>query len=135
MKKINFKGLGVKTAGLAIGAASAGFVQKGIDKLGLTGIMADVAMIAVGALGPDLIGKKDPLTDFAGTAIMTHGIKSALKRQFPSLIAGVDDDTVAGYDGDYEVGDAESFNDVEVAGIVCGPDLEDDSVAGTSSAL
>lgn len=132
MRKINFKGLTTKAAGLAAGTAAAGIVQKGVDKLGLTGMMSDLAVIAVGAVGPDLLGKKDPLFEHAGTAIMVKGINGILKRQFPSLISGTEDDyDVSGAEeGDYEVGDAESFNDVEVAGIIAGPDFDESNVAG-----
>lgn len=130
MRKINFKGLATKTAGLAAGTVAAGFVQKGVDKLGLTGIMSNMAIVAVGALGPELLGQKSPLMLAAGDAVMVKGINGLLKQFFPSFISGVDDiagvyDDIAGPYGDYEVGD------VDEAGIVSGAD--DDSVTGTNS--
>ena len=130
MRKINFKGLTTKAAGLAAGTVAAGFVQKGVAKLGLTGIMSNMAIVAVGALGPDLLGQKSPLMQHAGDAVMVKGINGLLTQYFPSLISGIEDvagpyDNVSGY-GDYEVsgyGDDE-VGDVDSEGIVAGADEE-----------
>ncbi|QIX59706.1 hypothetical protein HER32_00250 [Hymenobacter sp. BT18] len=126
--KIKFQGLGTKVAGLAAGTAATGFIQKGLTKLGLAGMTSNLALVAIGAVGPDLLGKKNPLLGHAGDAVMVTGINAILREQFPSLIQGLDDN-VAGY-GDYEVGEADSYNDVDVSGIVSGPD---DNVAGTNA--
>ena len=129
MNNIKFKGLTTKVAGLAAGTVAAGFVQKGIAKLGMTGILSNVAILAVGALGPDLLGKKSPLLISAGDAIMVKAINGMVTEYFPSLISGPEDlagpydDEVSGY-GDYEVGD------VDEQGIVSGAGEE--NVAGVA---
>lgn len=125
MRKVNFKGLTTKAAGLAAGTVAAGFVQKGIAKLGLTGIMSNMAVIAVGALGPDLLGQKSPMVISAGDAIMVKGLNGILTQYFPSLISGVED-----VSGIYGEGDYEEVGDVEEQGIVSG--AEEDSVAGNA---
>ncbi|MDO7873678.1 hypothetical protein Q5H93_02955 [Hymenobacter sp. ASUV-10] len=135
MKQINFKGLGTKVAGLAAGTVAAGFVQKGISKLGLSGMLSNVAIIAVGALGPDLLGKRNPLIGFAGDAVMVKGINGIITEQFPSLISGTED--VAGAYGDYEVGDAadDEVGDVDEQGFVSGAEYDVAGVVGGGNSL
>ncbi|GAA4366835.1 hypothetical protein GCM10023185_38260 [Hymenobacter saemangeumensis] len=134
MNNIKFKGLGTKVAGLAAGTVAAGFVQKGISKLGLSGMLSNVAIIAVGALGPDLLGKKNALIGHAGDAVIVKGVNGILTEHFPNLISGVEDDVAGPYDdvagiygeeGDYEVGD------VDEQGFVSG--AEEENVAGINS--
>lgn len=138
MRKINFKGLTTKAAGLAAGTVAAGFVQKGVSKLGLTGPLSNLAIIAVGALAPDMLGQKSPLMQHAGDAVMVKGINGILTQYFPSLISGVDDnvagpyDNVAGAYGDYEVaGPDDEVGDVDGEGFVSGAD--DEPVSGPNS--
>lgn len=134
MNNIKFKGLGTKVAGLAAGTVAAGFVQKGISKLGLTGIMSNMAIVAVGALGPDLLGKRNALIGHAGDAVIVQGVNGLLAQYFPSLVpprvagmegdyevSGYDDVAGTDYEGDYEVGD------VDENGFVSGAD---ENVAG-----
>lgn len=100
MAKMNMGAVASKVGGIAAGLAVGGAIQKylnGTSNPALRNTYGPLAMIVAGAYLPGLMGKSDVL-EHAATAIMTKGVNSLMVNNFPSFIAGLDEDAVSGYD-------------------------------------
>lgn len=116
MAKMNMGAVASKVGGIAAGLAVGGAIQKylnGTTNEALKKTYGPLAMIAAGVYLPGIMGKSDVL-EHAATAIMTKGVNSLMVGNFPSFIAGLDDDTVSGYDD--EVSGYPTSDDVIVSG-------------------
>lgn len=120
MAKMNMGAVASKVTGIAAGLAVGGALQRYIEKTGASDsvkeFLAPLAMIVAGAYAPNFMGKSDVL-DHAATAIMTKGVNTILVKKFGGtngFLAGLDDDTVSGYDD--EVSGYPTSDDVIVSG-------------------
>ncbi len=109
MAKMNMGAVAAKVGGMAAGLSVAGAIQKYLDGTsneGLKNTYGPLAMVAAGVYGPHLSGGKpgDAISS-ACDAIMLKGLNKLMTRNFPTFLAGTDDDvsgpylddTVAGY--------------------------------------
>lgn len=104
MKKIDFKEIAVRTAGLGAGSVAAGLVVKHLPVLSkdnekMDAILKSVVLVAGGALAPQFVGGgKNKLFNHVGDGMIASGARSLVGTLMPSLgIAGIEERYVAGF--------------------------------------
>ncbi len=115
MKKLDFSKIGKRAAGLAVGTALSGFLNKTLEKTNAQGQpminqeMRGLIMVGAGAFLPGLISKKqDDMIEAVGAGIMSKGVDTLLRRFVPSMVSGIDgtDEGVFGaYDSPESLGE------------------------------
>lgn len=109
MAKMNMSGVVAKVGGGVAGLAIAGAVQRYLEKTNNPGLMntyGPLGMIAAGVYGPHFTGGKagDTISS-ACDALLYKGLNTLMVKNFPSFLAGADDevsgpyydDSVSGY--------------------------------------